>query len=109
MTRWNTLYPLEGTAEIDCILGGPAAIIAVTAEGSIPRSLLLLGDENALCVIPYLALHYDRITYVDVTRCSDELLSATAGAEYDRTLLLYGAPTLLNDDLTVGLAALTPN
>ena len=63
--------------------------------------------RNALCVIPYLALHYDRITYVDVTRCSDELLSATAGAEYDRTLLLYGAPTLLNDDLTTGLATLT--
>ena len=64
VTRWNTLYPLEGTAGIDCILGGPAATIAVTAEGSIPRSLLVLGDENALCVIPYLALHYDRITYV---------------------------------------------
>ena len=76
VTRWNTLYPLEGTAGIDCILGGPAAIIAVTAEGSIPRSLLILGDENALCVIPYLALHYDRITYVDVTRCSEEQLAA---------------------------------
>ena len=107
VTRWNTLYPLEGTAGIDCILGGPAAIIAVTAEGSIPRSLLILGDENALCVIPYLALHYDRITYVDVTRCSEEQLAALAGAEYSRTLLLYGAPTLLNTDLTAGLTALT--
>lgn len=109
VTQYDTLYPLEDTAGMDCILGGPAARITVTAEGSIPRSLLLLGDENALCVIPYLALHYSSITYVDVTRCSDELLSATAGAEYDRTLLLYGAPTLLNDDLTAGLAALTPN
>ena len=107
VTRWNTLYPLEGTAGIDCILGGPAAIIAVTAEGSIPRSLLVLGDENALCVIPYLALHYDRITYVDVTRCSEEQLPAIAGTEYSRTLLLYGAPTLLNTALTTGLATLT--
>ncbi len=107
VTRWNTLYPLEGTAGIDCILGGPAAIIAVTAEGSIPRSLLILGDENALCVIPYLALHYDRITYVDVTRCSEEQLAAIAGTEYSRTLLLYGAPTLLNTALTTGLTTLT--
>lgn len=107
VTRWNTLYPLEGTAGMDCILGGPAAIIAVTAEGSIPRSLLILGDENALCVIPYLALHYDRITYVDVTRCSEEQLAALVGAEYSRTLLLYGAPTLLNTGLTTGLATLT--
>ena len=107
VTRWNTLYPLEGTAGMDCILGGPAAIIAVTAEVSIPRSLLILGDENALCVIPYLALHYDRITYVDVTRCSEEQLAALVGAEYSRTLLLYGAPTLLNTDLTAGLTALT--
>ena len=47
------------------------------------------------------------MTYVDVTRCSEEQLSATAGAEYDRTLLLYGAPTLLNTGLTTGLATLT--
>ena len=69
--------------------------------------MLVLGDENALCVIPYLALHYDRITYVDVTRCSEEQLASLVGAEYNRTLLLYGAPTLLNTDLTTGLAALT--
>lgn len=70
---------------MDCILGGPAAIIAVTAEGSIPRSLLILGDEEALCVVPYLAAHYDRITYVDVTRCSEEQLLPLVGAEYSRT------------------------
>ena len=42
-----------------------------------------------------------------MTRCSEEQLAALVGAEYSRTLLLYGAPTLLNTDLTAGLTALT--
>lgn len=106
---FSTLYPLEGTTGMDCILGGPAACITVSAEGSVSRSLLLLGDENALCVIPYLALHYGSITYVDVTRCTPDLLSSVAARRYDRTLLLYGAPTLLNTDLTPGFSALLPD
>lgn len=106
---FSTLYPLEGTTGMDCILGGPAACITVSAEGSVSRSLLLLGDENALCVIPYLALHYGSITYVDVTRCTPDLLSSIAARRYDRTLLLYGAPTLLNTDLTPGFSALLPD
>lgn len=107
VTLTDTLYPMEGTTGIDCILGGNAARITVTVQGSTDRSLLILGDEYALCVIPYLALHYGSITYVDVTRCNDEMLAAAADAACDRTLLLYGAPTLLNDDLTAGFAALT--
>ena len=106
VTLTNTLYPLEETNGMDCILGGSAARITVTADGSAPRSLLILGDENALCVIPYLALHYSSITYVDVTQCNEEMLAAASGAEYDHTLLLYGTPTLLNRDLSAGLAAL---
>ena len=81
---FSTLYPLEGTTGMDCILGGPAACITVSAEGSISRSLLLLGDENALCVIPYLALHYGSITYVDVTRCTPDLLSTVAARNAGR-------------------------
>ena len=35
------------------------------------------------------------------------MLDGLAAEQYDRTLLLYGTPTLLNDDLTGGLERLT--
>ena len=41
-----------------------------------------------------------------MTQCNEEMLAAASGAEYDHTLLLYGTPTLLNRDLSAGLAAL---
>ena len=107
---YSTLYPTEAAASgngMDCVLGGLSARIDVVAQGSRPRSLLLVGDENALCVIPYLALHYESITFLDVTLCSETMLDGLAAEQYDRTLLLYGTPTLLNDDLTGGLERLT--
>lgn len=109
VTLYDTLYPMAGTTGMDCILGGAAATITITAEGSVPRHLLILGDENTLCVLPYLALHFNQITYVDVTQCSEATLAALAESQYDRTLLLYGTPTLLGSDLTAGLAAFTKN
>ena len=107
---YSSLYPTEAAASangMDCVLGGLSARIDVVAQGSRPRSLLLVGDENALCVIPYLALHYESITFIDVTLCSEAMLDGLAAEQYDRTLLLYGTPTLLNDDLTGGLERLT--
>lgn len=106
---YDTLYPeaLAAAGDIDCILGGVSARIDVTALGSEEGSLLLIGDENSLCLIPYLALHYGEITFLDVTLCSDAMLQQVAKESFDRTLLLYGIDSLLNQDLASGLTTLT--
>ena len=85
---------------------GVAIITPMYEDGSINF------DELGRIVEDQIARGTDAIVICGTTgECStmtdEEQLAAIAGAEYSRTLLLYGAPTLLNTDLTAGLTALT--
>lgn len=103
---YYSLYPAEAAARgtgIDIVLGGSSPRIDLTAYGSPEGSLMILGDPQSLCLLPFLALHYDHITLLMVADCSEEMLKQAAAEKYDQTLIAFSAPTLLNRDIASGL------
>lgn len=113
---YYSLYPTEAATrgnDIDVVLGGSSPRIDLTAYGSPEGRLLMLGDPQSLCLLPFLSLHYGNITLLMTADCSEDMLAQAAAEQFDRVLVAYSAPTLLNRDLAAGLhtmaaALLTP-
>lgn len=107
---YYSLYPAEAAARgtgIDTVLGGSSPQIELTAYGSPGRSLLVLGDAQSLCLLPFLALHYSHITLLTPADCTGEMLAQAAAKEYDQTLISFSVPTLLNRDIATGLQVMS--
>lgn len=104
---YYSFFPEEASVDgsgIDCILGGESPRIDVTAYQSPTRSLLIFGDQDILSAVPFLSLHYSRITIVNPADCSDQMLTALAAQPYDQTLFAFSASTFLTRDLATPLA-----
>ena len=86
-------------------------LMTFASMGVLTVCMLLIGAAyllgvNVDAMVDYIGNQNETVVYMDLD-ASEEQLAAIAGAEYNRTLLLYGAPALLNADLTAGLTALT--
>ena len=98
---YYTLYPTQATVSgnpRDVILGGHSPRIQITNDsltGS-AGNLLLLGDSNALSVLPFLALHYRQITYADPSLLTDSELEALSTQDSTQILFLFSIETFLN-------------
>ena len=97
---YYTLYPTEAIVEgeeINGILGGRSPKITITALGSgVKGSLLVLGDRITLSYLPFLAVHYQTITFADTSLLTDSEIQALNPEEYDQVLFSYGLDTYLN-------------
>ena len=101
---YDTLYRREqllGPAPLDVYLGGAEPIIRIRARNRPNTKLVVLGDSTAKSYIPFLALHYSELCFVDVTKTSPTLLDTLDFSEYDRALLAFSTDTYMHSSLNV--------
>ena len=110
--RYSTLYPLHTinqTSPKNAILGGMSPRIDITSHGtSTNQSLLVVGDENMLSVIPFLATHYSTITFVDPKQLTAGELALIDTDSYNQTLFAFSIENYTNTNLWEKLNELIP-
>ncbi len=98
---YYTLYPQEAAASGDAanvILGGQAPRIEITTPGRRSSSLLVLGDRTALSYLPFLAGHYQKITFLDFSLLTASEIAAFNPDDYTQVLFAYSLDTYLNTE-----------
>ena len=108
LATYYTFYPLSAPAaggDMDCIMGGLSPRIDISNPRAPGRSLLVVGDRYALPLLPFFALHFDRITLIAPPLCSDGMMEALAGEEFDQTLVLSSVEGILQEDWSPALSA----
>ena len=98
---YYTLYPREAAASgdgMDIILGGYAPRIEITTQGGRSSSLLVLGDRTALSYLPFLAGHYQKITFLDFSLLTAGEIEKFSPDDYTQVLYAYSLDTYLNTE-----------
>jgi hypothetical protein len=98
---YHTLYPREAAVSgdgLDVILGGHAPRIEIFTEGGRSSSLLVLGDRTALSYLPFLAGHYQKITFLDLSLLTASEIGAFDPDDYTQILFAYSMDTYLNTE-----------
>lgn len=98
---YNTLYPREAAAvgkATDIILGGSAPRIDITTQGGRSSSLLVLGDKTAFSYLPFLAGHYQKITFLDFSLLTASEIGSFSPDDYTQVLFAYSLDTYLNTE-----------
>ena len=95
--RYYTLYPeyraqLGGTMEV--LLGGRAPITDIEIGSSdsannYNQRLLVFGDRSVLSYLPFLMVTYERVTVVDTSLATPELLAQVDVSQYNQVLFSY--------------------
>ena len=97
----NTLYSPDMLGEknkYDYFLGGNYAKITITTDVDNGKTLLLIKDSYANCLVPFLCINYSKIIVVDLRYFGDdiyELLEDEKGI--DDMLVLYNTEKFMND------------
>ena len=98
---YNTLYPQQmvDLGEIESvILGGNTGKLTVHSNLKNPNNLLIVGDGSILPVIPFLALHYSEITFLDTGLLSPEELYRVDCSQYQRILISYSVEEFIHGE-----------
>jgi len=98
---YGTLFPREAAAAgdgMEVILGGYAPRIDIETEGGRNSSLLVLGDRTALSYLPFLAGHYQKITFLDFSLLTPSEIGAFDPDDYTQVLFAYSLDTYLNTE-----------
>lgn len=98
---YYTLYPQEAAItgeEMNILLGGYAPRIEIETEGTRSSTLLLIGDRTALSYLPFLAGHYQRITFLDFSLLTASEIGAFDPGEYTQVLFAYSLDSYLNTE-----------
>lgn len=101
------LYPAEAAVpggEDAVILGGHSPRIEITATGAPKQSLLLFGDGDTLGYLPFLAPHYSKITYLDLTLLTQWEIEDLSAQGYDQVLFACDLSSYLNTDIFARVA-----
>ena len=107
---YYSLYPAEAAVsggEDSIILGGHSPRIEITAVGAPGQSLLVLGDRDTLSYLPFLAPHYSKITYLDLTLLTQWEIEDLAAYGYDQVLFSCDLSSYLNTDIFSRAAGMT--
>jgi hypothetical protein len=107
---YGTLYPQEAAASgeaMDAVLGGYAPRIEIRTLGARESSLLVLGDHTALSYLPFLAGHYERITFLDLSLLTASEMGEFNPGDYSQVLFAYSLETYLNSDSPAKVSNLT--
>ncbi len=98
--QYSTLYPTASynlLSPKDSILGGMSPRIDITTydvENS--QKLLVIGDENALSIIPFLTRHYSEITFVNPNLLTVGEMKTVQSYDYALTLFAMSIETFTN-------------
>ncbi|MEG1973087.1 MAG: DHHW family protein, partial [Oscillospiraceae bacterium] len=100
--KYYSLFPREIESLIDPFelsLGGYSPIMEIVNPMGEKSSLLVLGDEAGTSYLPFLALNYNSITFLDLTRLSVEELLEFKDDSFTNVLFCYSADNFLNKKL----------
>ena len=89
---------MSGEHGYDYFLGNDFTIAKIETGRAREKSLVLLGDSYARCMIPFLAPHYQTITFWNLDNCRGNLLEILKGQETKDVdyMLLQSVPGFLN-------------
>jgi len=104
--KFNTPYFREYLTQKDkyaSFLGPNQPVVTVTAvtdetHPGTGKSLLIFKDSFAHSLLPFLTLHYDKITLVDLRYTKNNYENYISGdiSDYDQILFLYGISSVAN-------------
>ena len=96
----STLFDRSALEEKDkyqVFFGGNYAQINITTNAGSGRSILIIKDSYANCMIPAMTDLYDRITVVDPRYYYGDIDFLTTTGDYDEVLFLYNVNTFVTD------------
>jgi hypothetical protein len=99
---YHTLFPghfRDLGRDMSTYLGGISAVVDIQSSAPFDRSLLVFGDETALAYLPFLANHYERVTFVDLSR-NVTLFRDTNLADYDQVLMAYSVESYISPPIS---------
>lgn len=109
--EYSSLYP-NGSFNVlnpkNTILGGMSPRIDITSyttDGN--QKLLVIGDENALSVIPFLTLHYGEITFVSPNLLTAGEMEKILSSDYSLTLFITSIESYTNINWASKINAIT--
>ena len=111
MEQTDTLYDeskLETRDKYGYFLGGNDPIIDITTSIDNGRTLLMVKDSYAHCMIPLLVNHYERIILIDLRHFNAGVetyigMLESSGTEIDDIVVLYNASGFADDRYLVKL------
>ncbi len=101
MRRYYSLFPkhLEAIGRpTDVVLGGYSQRVDITASSLYQESCLIIGDITTLSYLPFLAVHYGNITFLDI-RYLDDTLPNLDYDQYDQVVVGLSIETLLGEPI----------
>ena len=85
----------------EVFLGGNYDKVIITTVSQSKRSLLLIKDSYANCMIPMLTPYFNKIVVIDPRYLTDSLESIVNENDFTHMMYLYNANTLLEDNSLV--------
>lgn len=86
--------------------GGNTGDITIRSNLRSRSTLLIVGDDSVLPVIPFLASHYSQIRFVDLADLSEEQIAQIDCSQYQRLLIAYSVDTFIHEDIPEKVALL---
>lgn len=96
---YNTLFPtqlLEFGQGLNVILGGNTGDITLRSNVRNDSTLLIIGDESILPVIPFLMSHYSQIRFIDLSKWKKQDIPNINCGDYQRMLVTYSVDTFIH-------------
>ncbi|MCI9668783.1 MAG: hypothetical protein HFG19_03795 [Oscillospiraceae bacterium] len=106
--RYYTLYPeyrQQLGDSMDVVLGGVSPIIDIQVENSqYNRQLLIFGDHTVQSYLPFLLVHYSRVTFVETAQVAPELLTKLNPWDYSQNLFAYSVDRFVSGEQLAALS-----
>lgn len=98
----NGLYDLEEDFPdtTDVIFGGISAVTEITDDSEEGKSLLVFCDDTAKSWVPFMTLHYKKITMVCLSDASEAQLSEINPDNYDQVIFAYSTANFAKEDFS---------
>ena len=106
---YYTLFPEEATinnSPMNIFLGGEGLHINIknSAPNIINRNILIIGDSNAINVLPFLSLHYSDISFWN-TDSKDYIETTININNFDELIMLFSIDNMLNQPIYSQISA----
>ena len=102
--RYNSIYPTmfsTNPTPNQIILDGNNSDISISNSGKPNRNVLILGDDSALPILPFLSAQISELRFVNTTIAQPVI--DTHIEEFGQIVLIYDLKTFTNSDIYVNL------
>lgn len=89
---------LSGSESIRALAGGEAAVKVITTNADSNKQIVVFGDQNFDPLIQFLAIHYNKITVVDLNRLQKDDVKYVDLDGAEQVLFSYGIESLTSND-----------